>query len=276
VPLLKSAYEGIKAGHPGAVVVFGGPCQNDDAFIRACYELGAKPYFDVMAVHPYQGNQLLPPDTADSGRRDRMTHFPAVLEVMSEYLDTEKPVWWTEFGFSVHGNDGVPAEEPWRLGVPTDALSAEYLYQSFDLARREYPQVRLAIVYAAYKPATDLAGHQFGYRMLDMDGTLRPQLPTLRGYQAAFGQSRAPLPDQAEPPLPTPAPSPTASPGSPGPTPTGPPTPIPTPPAPPTQSPQPSPTPSPAPPSPTATPTPTTPKPSPWPSPSSSAAPRRR
>lgn len=211
VPLLKAAYEGLKSGHRDAIVVFGGPCQNDDTFIRACYELGAKPYFDVMSVHPYQGNQTVPPDADDQGGRDRMTHFPAVIQVMSDYLDDEKPVWWTEFGFSVHDNNGVPSNEPWRLGVPTDAVSAEYLFRSFELARRQYPQVRLAIVYAAYKPASDGAGHQYGYRMLDLDGTLRPQLPTLRGYQAAFGRSRAPLPEPTDPPSPEPTPEPTPS-----------------------------------------------------------------
>jgi len=193
VPLLKAAYEGLKAGDPDAVVVFGGPCQNDDVFVRACYRLGARDYFDVMSVHPYQGNQTIPPDADDAGTRERMTHFPALLEVMADYLDGDKPVWWTEFGFSVHGNAGVPTDKPWRLGVATDALSAEYLYRSFELARREYPQVRLAVVYAAYKPATDSSGHQYGYRMLDVDGTVRPQLPTLRRYQAAFGRSRSPL-----------------------------------------------------------------------------------
>ncbi len=275
VPLLQAAYEGLKAGHPDAIVVFGGPCQNDDGFVRACYQLGAKDYFDVMAVHPYQGNQTLPPETRDSGGRDRMTHFPAVLDVMSDYLDDDKPVWWTEFGFSVHRNDGVPVNEPWRLGVASDALSAEYLYRSFELARREYPQVRLAIVYAAYKPSTDVNGHQYGYRMLDIDGTLRPQLPTLRGYQAAFGGSRSPLPDPVLPPtpVPTPVPVPTAPSGPPKP-----PVPSPTRPPQPTPSPPPGPLPPSASPSPRPSPTPSAtpkPKPSPWTPPSPSTTPRR-
>jgi hypothetical protein len=211
VPLLRAACLGLKAGDPDAVVVFGGPSKNDDRFIRACYELGAKPFFDVMSTHPYQGNQTVPPDATDQDSPSRMTHFPAVLEVMADHDDLEKPVWWTEFGFSVHPNGGVPTSQPWRYGVPSEAMSAEFLYRSFELARREYPQVSLAIVYTAYKPTSDPAGHQFGYRLIDVDGTLRPQLPTLRGYQAAFGGSRSPLPDFTLPGTPAAEPRSTAS-----------------------------------------------------------------
>lgn len=209
VPLLKATFEGLKAGDPDAVVVFGGPSKTDDAFIRACYELGAKPYFDVLSIHPYQGDQRVPPDSADQDTAGRMTHFPAVVDVMSDY-DDSKPVWWTEFGYSVHSNEDVPAGQPWRNGVASEALSAEYFIRAFELARTAYPQVRLAVVYTAYKESADSYGHQFGYRMMEADGTLLPQLPTLRGYVAAFGGSRPPLPDVSSP-SPSPSPSPTTS-----------------------------------------------------------------
>ncbi len=257
VPLLRATCLGLKAGDSDAVVVFGGPSKNDDRFIRACYELGAKPYFDVMSTHPYQGNQTVPPDATDQDITGRMTHFPAVLEVMADYDDMNKPVWWTEFGFSVHSNANVPREQVWRLGLPSEAKSAEYLYRSFELARKEYPQVSLAIVYTAYKPASDAFGHQYGYRLIDANGTLRPQLPTLRGYQAAFGGSRSPLPDFTLPgsPEPSPKPQPTPTWGQPSP------------PASPTGAPSPSGSTAPSrPASPTTTPSPVTPPSPPRPS----------
>jgi len=193
VPLLRETVEGLWAGHPDAVVVFGGPSKTDDGFIRACYALGAAPYFDVMSLHPYQGDQTKPPESTDVDSPERMTHLPAVLAAMEEYGDGDKPVWWTEFGFSVHSNDKVPPDEPWRRGVPSEAVSAEYLVRSFELARMKYPPVRVAIPYTTYRPPSDAAGHQHGYRLMDRDGTLRAQLPTLRGYHLAYGRSRLPF-----------------------------------------------------------------------------------
>ncbi len=205
VPLLRAFSEAVKKGRRDSVVVFGGPSKNDDKFVKACYEVGAKNYFDVMSVHPYQGDQTVPPEAEDEPGPGRMTHFGAIVELMAQYNDVNKPVWWTEFGFSVHSNDGVPHDQPWNKGVATDAISADYLRRAFELARRRYPQVRLAVVYAAYRPDAGAHGHVHGFRMLDEDGTLRPQLPTLRGWIAAYGATRPLLA-----PLPTaPAPSPT-------------------------------------------------------------------
>ncbi|HEV2087798.1 MAG TPA: cellulase family glycosylhydrolase [Cryptosporangiaceae bacterium] len=205
VPLLRAFSEAVKKVKPDSVVVFGGPSKNDDKFIKACYEVGARNYFDVLSVHPYQGDQTVPPEAEDLAGPGRMTHFGAIVELMARYDDIGKPVWWTEFGFSVHSNDGVPADQPWNKGVATDAISADYLRRSFELARRRYPQVRLAVVYAAYRPPGGAYGHVHGFRMLDEDGTLRPQLPTLRGWISAYGATRpllAPLPT-ASPPTPT-------------------------------------------------------------------------
>ncbi|HEV2087979.1 MAG TPA: cellulase family glycosylhydrolase, partial [Cryptosporangiaceae bacterium] len=96
VPVLKAAATGLRAGQRNARVVFGGPAQTDDAFIADAYKLGAKRYFDVMAFHPYQGNQTTPPEAPDTqNARWRITHLPAVVRVMAAYGDAQKPIWWT-------------------------------------------------------------------------------------------------------------------------------------------------------------------------------------
>jgi hypothetical protein len=187
VPLLRAASQALRSATPHPTIVFGGPAQTDDTFIRAAYAAGAQPYFDVMALHPYQGNQTQPPEATDLDSRARVTHFPAVIAAMAEYGDAAKPVWWTEFGYSTHTNAGIPTNEPWLFGVPDDTTSAEYLRRQFELARVRYPQVQVAIVYTAYKPPSDAAGHQYGYRLLEPDGTPRAQLPALRRYFASFG-----------------------------------------------------------------------------------------
>lgn len=193
VPLLKVACEGLRAGDPGATVVFGGPSKTDAEFIRACYELGAKTYFDIMAIHPYQGNQTKPPESTDLASKERMTYFPAVVETMAKYGDHRKPVWWTEFGFSVHSNREIPLSQPWRFGVPDTATAADYYVRSFELARKEYPQVTLAVTYVSFKPPSDPDGHQYGFRIMENSGKALPQLVALRDFTARFPGSRNPL-----------------------------------------------------------------------------------
>jgi hypothetical protein len=187
VPLLKAAYSAINAGNASVPVIFGGPSQTDDVFIRACYAAGAHGSFDIMSVHPYQGNQTKAPESTDIQGKARMTNLPAVIAAMKQYGDSAKPIWWTEFGFSVHSNAGIPASNVWQFGVPTDAVAADYLVRTFKLAQREYPQVKVGVVYTAYKTPSGPNGHQFGFRMLDADGHVHAQLTALKAMRIAAG-----------------------------------------------------------------------------------------
>ncbi|WP_157018058.1 cellulase family glycosylhydrolase [Cryptosporangium arvum] len=187
VPLLKASYAAIKAGRSTVPVIFGGPSQTDDGFIRDCYALGAGGYFDIMGVHPYQGNQTKPPESTDITGKARMTNMPAIINLMAANGDGAKPIWWTEFGFSVHSNATVPAGQVWLFGVPDDATAASYLSRSFYLAWQQWPQVKLGVVYCAYKTPSDSYGHQYGFRMIEPDGTAKPQLHALAAIRQAFG-----------------------------------------------------------------------------------------
>lgn len=191
-PLLRETSRGLRAGDADAVVVFGGPAQTDEEFIRYSYEAGAKPYFDVMSVHPYQGNSLVEPDAPDNGGKGRATHLTQVLATMAKHGDANKPVWWTEFGVSNHSNAGIPANEVWRMGLPTQEAAGDYLRQYFELAKNQYPQVKAAFVYTAYKPPSDPQGRQIGYALLNADGTVRPQLTMLEDYLNDFAGQRTP------------------------------------------------------------------------------------
>ncbi|MFJ8108313.1 cellulase family glycosylhydrolase [Streptomyces sp. NPDC096132] len=184
VHLLKACSAGLRSGDPSAVVVLGGPCYTDEDFIEGVYRGDARDDFDVLALHPYLDDQTKDPWDDEPPSRYRMTHFPAVLDVMRKYGDAAKPVWWTEFGFSVHSNAGVPAGQPWRRGVQDAATAGRSLVRSFELARLRYPQIRLGVVFTAHwaRPATDTNLHQRGFGLMDAEGRARPQLTTLRDY----------------------------------------------------------------------------------------------
>lgn len=187
VAFLKAAYAAIKAGRSSLPVIFAGPCQTDDVFIRDCYAAGAKGNFDIMGVHPYQGNQMKAPESTDITGKARMTNMPAVINVMAQNGDSAKPIWWTEFGFSVHSNELVPAGQVWLNGVPDDQTSASYLSRAYYLAWQQWPQVKLAVTYCGYKTPSDSLGHQYGFRIIEPDGTAKPQLKALSSIRQAFG-----------------------------------------------------------------------------------------
>ncbi|WP_345726346.1 hypothetical protein, partial [Cryptosporangium minutisporangium] len=65
--------------------------------------------------------------------------------------------------------------------------SASYLSRSFYLAWQQWPQVKLAVAYCGYKTPSDSYGHQYGYRMMEADGTAKAQLRALADIRRTFG-----------------------------------------------------------------------------------------
>ena len=181
VELLKLAYPAIKAGDKNLPVIFGGTAQTDDVFVKQAYAAGAHGFFDVLGIHPYQGNQTKAPESTDITGKSRITNMPAVIAAMKAYGDGTKPIWWTEFGTSVHSNVGIT--RTWLLGVATDKIAGDYMVRSFKLASERYSQVEVGVIYTAYRPAAGISAHQYGYRLLDANGTVHAQLTMLKNMR---------------------------------------------------------------------------------------------
>ncbi len=169
--LLRAAYPAIKAGDPNATVVFAGLMHNDDRFLARAYAAGARGAFDVMGTHPYQGVGDAAPETVDSGGDWwLMTHVPAIHDLMARYGDGGKPIWFTEFGWSVHENR--PGMENWQRGVTAEEQAA-FLGRAVALIRLRYPYVERAFWYKdASRPGEDEI--QSGYGLLRNDLSPRP------------------------------------------------------------------------------------------------------
>lgn len=172
--LLRAAFPAVKRGDPNALVVFGGPMFVDTDWIARVYHAGGKPYFDVMAVHPYQGNAAKPPSDPDRGRRERLLHTDALLALMRGHADS-RPVWFTEFGWSTHANtSNMPV---WFLGVD-EQTQARYLAESLELISKRYPQVTHAFWYTSRDLATGKV-HQDNRGLMRKDFTPKPALLAL-------------------------------------------------------------------------------------------------
>jgi beta-glucosidase/6-phospho-beta-glucosidase/beta-galactosidase len=176
--LLRAAYPAFKAGDANALVVLGGPVNNDTAWLESVYKAGAKGSFDVMATHPYQGPSDLAPETPDNGTMWTLSHVSAVHALMARYGDGEKPIWFTEFGWSSHENwRGV---ENWNRGV-TQQQQADYLVRTIKYVAANHPYVTNIFWYNERNNAGDNPQYN-NYGLLNRDLSPKPAYAALKEY----------------------------------------------------------------------------------------------
>jgi polysaccharide biosynthesis protein PslG len=175
--LLRAAYPAFKAGDPYTPVVFGGLQYNDTNWLTKSYDAGAQGYFDVMATHPYQGVADLYPSAPDDGTMWRLSHAGAVHQLMIARGDGNKPMWFTEFGWSTHAT--APGAPNWERGV-SEATQASYLTQTASYVRQQMPYVTQMYWYNERDLTT--GGIQDGnYGLLHRDLSAKPAMTALAG-----------------------------------------------------------------------------------------------
>lgn len=90
--LLVPAYRKIKELNPGITVAYGGTSLIPLDYIEESFKAGAAQAMDVMCIHPYRCNEMpeeyLPSDLA------------ALRKLMDQYGAGDKPVWFSEMGYS--------------------------------------------------------------------------------------------------------------------------------------------------------------------------------
>jgi polysaccharide biosynthesis protein PslG len=178
--LVRAAYPAVKAADPEAQVVLGGPVNNDTGWLRSVYRSGVGGFFDVLATHPYMAPADLPPETPDRGGDNvhLLTHVAAVHRLMAANGDGDKPIWFTELGWSSHANTGGEAD--WRRGVSLEQ-QADYTVRAIELVRTRFPFVTNMIIYNERDRATGDA-HLDNYGILRRDLSEKPVYAALRGY----------------------------------------------------------------------------------------------
>ncbi len=169
VDLLRIAYTNIKAADPEAIVIAAAMSPtgsvppeveevwDDRRFIRAMYEAGAKPYFDVLGTHPF-GFKYPPetdpesiyydpdepyypnnPDPVDGLCFRRAEQQRAVME---EFGDTEKQMWATEVGYVIEPPGYCYGTYDWRYRwwhVVDADTQGWYLSRAFEYAAEHWP-----------------------------------------------------------------------------------------------------------------------------------------
>lgn len=177
--LLREGYGAFKATSPNAAVVFGGLASNDVSWLRDAYAAGAAGAFDVMATHPYPSPSDAPPE-ADT----TLARTAALRELMVASGDGDKPVWFTEFGWSSHANKG--GEKPWERGV-SDAQQAEYLVRAVAVVRSRFPFVR-ALFWYNERNRTDSTQVENNFGLLTQDLGEKPVYAAFKALNAEFAR----------------------------------------------------------------------------------------
>jgi hypothetical protein len=92
-PILKAAYEKVKAASPGTLVLGPANGNQDDPFLTELYRIGGLDYLDAVTYHPYVAvPEMLAADIQGAKARIR------------EYNNGEDhPIWLTEFGWTASG-----------------------------------------------------------------------------------------------------------------------------------------------------------------------------
>jgi len=188
--LLRAAYPAIKAGDPSAKVVFGGLSWDYAGFLGRAYAAGAKGFFDVMAVHPYQ---------SAAPNATWRTWYGQARQTMLQNGE-DKPVWFTEWGYNtstkVRNSTG-----DWQTGV-SETTQAAYLTAGLTMLEQD-PWVEVVLWYNFrnnyWQNDADEVEARFG--LLRSDFSRKPAYDAFKAYASAA----APVPPS--PTVPPPPPS---------------------------------------------------------------------
>jgi hypothetical protein len=114
--VLKAAYPAIKAVQPNSTVVAAGLSRAPDPnapppFVATMYALGAKGFFDALAMHPY-----VYPRGLDADPYNGWSDVERVRQIMVDHGDGDKKIWMTEFGAptTTQTDGGVSQDEQAR------------------------------------------------------------------------------------------------------------------------------------------------------------------
>jgi Tol biopolymer transport system component len=185
-PLLRAAYQAIKAADPEAVVLSGGLATTGDGsptatgdlkYLQGIYDNGGRGYFDALGSHPYAYGH--PPDYEDPWGLS-ISRVVAQHYVMQQNGDKDKPVWITEVGWVLKAS--------WDLGehakiAVTEEQQAEYLVRAYKKAHEEWPWVKAIFLFNldfSIAPWYQASEPMRWYAILNPDRTPRPAYTRLR------------------------------------------------------------------------------------------------
>ena len=190
VPLLKACYKAIKLDESTSTVLSSGLSDaagsaTPATYLKAMYAVGAKDYFNAVAMHPYGFAWV-------GGRNESAPMYPAnwnsfyqlpkLYQIMKNNGDGGKKMWLTEYGCPTGTAGGY--ENPDGGAFCTDAALAKDITQAYKQANA-WPWVGNLFIYS-WQDATSGADGDFG--LYYANGSPKPD--SLAAFKSAVQRSR--------------------------------------------------------------------------------------
>jgi hypothetical protein len=196
VALLKVVYPMVKAANPEMQVLAGALAptlappgsadgMNDLAYLQAMYELGAAPYFDMLAIHAY--GWYSDPDDPASPEVVNFRRTELLRGIMVANGDAAKRAIITEGGWNDHPR--------WTRAV-RPGQRIEYTLRAAEIAAGEWPWLE-AVCFWAFRYPWDAKSYQDYYTFVRTDFEPKPIYLEVQRYAA--GAATADVAQEAPP-----------------------------------------------------------------------------
>jgi len=195
--LLQAGYQGVKAGDPNALVVFGGltptgvndpkVAMDDQQYLDTFYNYQGGFYtkfFDVLGVHTNATNHppdQMYPDNPGTGAWSNSGSFyfrraEQLRQVMQAHGDA-RPIWITEFGWTTANQ-----AKGYEYGQDVSAQQqAQYLVDAFAWAHDHWPWATGMFVWNLnYSTVTQPNDEKYPWSVLNNDWSPRPSFDALK------------------------------------------------------------------------------------------------
>jgi len=199
VELLKIAYRRAKEADPNVYVLsaplaitLGEPhpepgkwrSMNDLQFLEEMYKAGAKDYFDILSANAFGMDR--PPDDPPDPQVLNFSRVVLQREIMEKYGDSDKPIWFNEYGWNAAPDDLPPEKLRWkRVSEEEQAL---YTVQGIEMARQLWPWAGVFNIWYFRQVGNFSPEHpEYYFRMVDVDFTPRPVYYAVKEATAGIG-----------------------------------------------------------------------------------------
>lgn len=181
VRLLQAVYEPVHQANPNVTILAGALAPtlepegspnglSDILYLEAMYDAGANDYFDALAIHTYGFTN--PPLDEPSEDRLNFRRAELLLNIMSNYDDTETPVFITESGWNDHPR--------WTQAV-RPSQRVQYTIDGFDYVQDNWQQVEELCIWAFRYPLPTLS-YPDNFTLVSTDFQISPLYYAIQAY----------------------------------------------------------------------------------------------
>ncbi len=188
--MLQAASQAIRDADPEARILLAGLAPTEETgprnlseirYLRALYQAGAGPHFDVAAGKPYGF------DTGPDDRRldESILNFSRLILLREEMIaqgDADKALWASHWGWNALPPDWAGQPSIW--GQVDEGTQAAFTLAALERARREWPWVG-AMCLESLRPAATYDDPRWGFALTYPNGLTRPVYEAVKSFEPA-------------------------------------------------------------------------------------------